>query len=200
MKWLSYAASGLYLSILFSCSSDDAPPPLENEEEVITTVTLTFEPEGGGEAVTASWEDADGEGAGVPVVDNIILAPDTEYTLSITLTNAIDPDSPEDITEEVRTEADEHMFFFGWTEGLMADPSGDGNIDDRADPVNYEDSDGTLPLGLITRWTTGQPATGVPATGTFRLLLKHQPDIKSATSTSGNGETDVNIEWEMTIQ
>lgn len=201
MKWMNYAAYVLLVpvSLLFTaCEEDDDVPPAENEEEVITNVTLTFTPEGGGDVVTATWVDADGDGSNDPVLTDIELAANTTYTMEMTLLNAIDPDDTESITEEVREEGDEHMFFFGWTDGLFTDPSGDGNIgsDERDDPLNYEDEDDDgQPIGLETEWTTGEAASG-----TFRVTLAHQPDIKSATSTSEDGTTDVDITWDITIQ
>ncbi|WPP53405.1 hypothetical protein [Catalinimonas niigatensis] len=198
MKWTSYAVCTLLActSFLFVACEDDDPPPAENEEEVITNVTLTFTPEGGGTPVTATWVDADGEGSNQPVLTEIELAANTTYLLDIDLLNAIDPDDIESITEEIREEADEHMLFFGWTDGLFTEPAGDGNIDSRADAVTYEDEDADgLPLGLETSWTTGDAAQG-----TFQIILKHQPDEKSETSTSQTGETDVDIEWDIIIQ
>ncbi|MEK6477681.1 hypothetical protein WJR50_09105 [Catalinimonas sp. 4WD22] len=200
MKWMTYAAYVLLVpvSLLFVACEDDDVPPAENEEEVITNVTLTFTPEGGGDVVTATWVDADGEGSNDPVLTDIELAANTTYTMEMTLLNAIDPDDTESITEEVREEGDEHMFFFSWTEGLFTDPSGDGNIgsDERDDPLNYEDEDDDgQPIGLETQWTTGDAADG-----TFRVILAHQPDIKSATSTSEDGTTDVDITWDITIE
>ena len=200
MKLISSAAHVLLFTaiLLFtSCANDDDVPPEENEEETITDVTLTFAPTTGA-PVTATWEDADGEGAGDPVRTPITLAANTTYILTIDLINAIDPDDQESITEEVEEEADEHMFFFGWTNGLFSDPTGDGNLGagNRADPVNYEDEDDAgFPLGLETTWTTGDATTG-----TFRVVLKHQPDIKSATSDSTDGESDVDISWEATVR
>ena len=190
--------------LLFTSCADDDVPPEENEEETITDVTLTFTPTTGA-PVTATWEDADGEGASDPVLTPITLAVNTTYILTIDLVNAIDPDDPESIAEEVREEAKEHMFFFEWTDELFSDPTGDGNLGagNRADPVNYEDDDDdpndpndeVFPLGLETIWTTGDAATG-----TFRVVLKHQPDIKSATSDTTIGESDVDIIWEATVQ
>ncbi len=84
------------------------------------------------------------------------------------------------------------MFFFGWTEGLFADPTGDGNIDNRDDPINYNDEDDNgLPVGLSTSWTTGD---SVPS-GTFEIILKHQPDLKSASTTVDDGGTDLELTW-----
>ncbi len=207
MKLISLKIYALLLGLLsiFTTCADDDVPPEENEEETITDITLTFTPTTGA-PVIATWKDADGEGAGDPVLTPIILAANTTYTLIINLVNAIDPDEPENITEEVEEEAKEHMFFFGWTGGLFSDPTGDGNLGagNRADPVNYEDDDDdasdpddvALPLGLETNWTTGDATTG----GTFRVVLKHQPDIKLTTSDSTDGESDVDISWAITVQ
>ena len=179
--------------ILTSCGDDDEPEE-EEVEEIITDVTLSFAPEGGGAAITATAVDPDGEGAlGLTVSGPIDLAANTSYTLSIDLQNSIENES---ITEEIEEEDDEHMFFFAWTDGAFSSPAGNGNADDRADAVNYEDMDaGGLPLGLETTWTTGDASNG-----TFRVILKHQPDIKTATSTSTDGESDIDIQWTLNIQ
>ncbi len=203
MKLTLFTAYALLFSVslVFTACNDDDVPPEENEEETITDVTLRFTPTTGA-PVIATWKDADGEGAGDPVLTSITLAANTTYTLTIDLINAIDPNDPESISEEVEEEADEHMFFFGWTGGLFSSPTGDGNLGagNRADPINYEDDDDPngvgFPLGLETTWTTG----GATTAGTFRVVLKHQPDIKSATSDSTVGESDVDITWEATVQ
>ena len=186
-----------------SCDDDDVPAA-ENEEETITNVTLTFTPEGGGAPVEATWVDADGEaGSGQPVLSDVTLAANTTYILNIDFINAIDPSDPESVTEEIEEEADAHMLFFGWTNNLFSDPTGDGNIGagNRNDPVNYEDDDDPdgvgFPLGLETSWTTGAASSG-----TFRVLLAHQPDgQKTDTSDSTTGTPDVDITWEdVTVQ
>ena len=198
MKTSLYVWSALLgLLLVSSCDEDPPAPAAENEEEVITHVTVTFIPDGGGQQVEGTWVDADGPGIGQPVVSEITLAPNTTYTMNIALSNRIDPDQPEDITEEVDEEGDAHQFFFSWTEGLFTNPAGDGNIDSQEDEVLYQDSDeNSRPVGLETRWTTDRAATG-----TFRLLLVHQPGgIKSDTSTANDGEPDVDVTWEVTVQ
>lgn len=193
------AAALALISAGFISGCDDDDPKKEDTPELITKATLTFTPSGGGTAVVVSATDPDGEGVQEIEVDGPInLAAGTSYTLTIALINGLaDPSDAEyNITEEVEEEADEHMFFFGWTNNVFSDPEGDGNIDNRNDDVNYEDEDSNgLPLGLETSWTAGTASSG-----TFRVMLKHQPDLKSASSTSSTGESDLDIEFTINIQ
>ena len=180
----------LDLTWTVNVAEDPDAPPCENEEEIITDVTLTWTPVGGGDPIVATAKDPDGEGVlPLAVEAPINLQENTEYTLSLDLRNEIEGES---ITEEILQEDDEHMFFFGFTEGIFSSPEGDGNIDNRADAVNYNDQDENgLPVGLSTGWTTAATMSG----GTFRLILKHQPDIKSETSTVDDGGTDLDLSW-----
>ena len=167
------------------------------EEEVINQIVLTFTPAGGGDAITATWFDADGEGVGNPTIDDINLVANTDYEMSITLANTLGMDV-EDITEEIQEEADEHMFFFGFTADIFSNPAGDGNLDSRSDPVNYNDMDANgLPIGLSTNWTTGGATNSA---GSFQVVLKHQPGVKTATSDITDGGTDVDISFQINIQ
>ena len=184
---------GTDLDITFPLNIEEDP---NEEEEVISEVVLTFTPTGGGDAITATWFDEDGEGVGEPTIDAIELDADTEYDLTITLANTLGAED-EDITAEIEEEADEHMFFFAFTTDIFSDPTGDGNIDDRADDVNYNDEDDNmLPVGLDTNWTTGGETT---TTGEFRIILKHQPAIKDADSSSEDGGTDLDITFDINI-
>lgn len=189
--WLLVLVFGIG-TLLVSCGEDEDVPEAENEEEIITDVTLTFAARG--ETVVASAQDPDGEGPqDIEVSDAISLSPNTTYTLTLDLENAVEGES---ITEEIEEEDDEHMFFFAFTDGIFVDPSGNGNADSRSDAVNYEDSDDNgFPVGLTTTWTTGDAANG-----TFRVILKHQPDIKTATSGSTDGESDIDLTWNIAIQ
>ena len=61
------------------------------------------------------------------------------------------------------------MFFYSWTNNVFSDPTANGNIDNRADDVNYNDQDdGGQPIGLSTSW-----AAAGASTGKFRVILKH---------------------------
>jgi len=197
----------IYIAIIcitfsFSGCDNGNEPQKEDVPELITAVTLTFKPVGGGTNIVVSATDPDGEGIQSIKTDGPVTLPkSTSYTMTITLINGLaEQNSPGwDVTAEVQQESDEHMFFFGWTGNAFADPAGNGNIDARGDKVNYGTSIDTkgLPLGLTTEWKTADVAT----TGqTFRIILKHQPGLKSATSSSNDGETDLDVTFPLTIQ
>ena len=186
------------LAFSFNACDEEAPGK-EDTPELITEVKLTFTPSGGGTPVVVSAIDPDGPGVlDLTAEQPISLTAGTAYTLSIEFFNGLlDPTEDEyDITAEVLEEADEHMLFFSWNGGF-SNPAGNGNIDNRADAVNYQDNDvNGLPLGLSTSWTT--VATGASDL-TFRILLKHQPDLKTPNSGSTVGETDADVEFELNI-
>jgi len=186
--------------VIVSCSDDDDAPAEENEVEVITDVTLIFTNVADSQdVVTASAVDPDGEGVeDLEIMGAIVLDTDKAYTLTFEILNALDPDDVEDIGDEILEEDDEHQFFFSFTDGAFGTPTGNGNIDNASDPISYEDQDDEgNPVGLETRWATdGDILSG----GTFRVVLKHQPDVKSATSTSSDGDTDFDLEFNLVIQ
>ena len=183
-----------------SCSDDDDVPEEEDDVEVITDVSLIFTNNAdSNDVVTALAQDSDGVGAmSLEVVDDINLAADSQYTLTMEILNALDPDDVESITEEIEEEDDEHQFFFSFTEDAFDSPMGDGNIDTASDPVNYNGTDENgNPVGLSTNWTTPAAAT---SDGSFRVLLKHQPGIKSDTTGSTDGDTDIDVTFTLNIQ
>ena len=187
-------SSGIILS---GCDDDD--PVKEDVPELITKASVIFTPTAGGSPVTVTATDPDGEGVQDIQVDGpITLAANTSYTMSIDLINGLaQPSDPAyHVSDEVEEEGDEHMFFFSWSNNAFSNPTGNGNMDARVDPVNYVDEDvNGLPLGLETSWTTAAASSGQ-----FRVVLKHQPDLKSETSDSNTGETDLDITFTLTVQ
>ena len=186
----------LSLVIFTACEDDDVVPEEEEEMEVITDVTLVFTSDAGA-VVTASAQDPDGEGVQeLVVLDEIQLQAGTNYTLTFDIMNNLETPG-ESIGEEIAEEDDEHQIFFAWTEGAFSNPTGNGNIDNASDPVNYNDADGNgNPLGLNTSWTAGDPTTAA----SFTVRLQHQPDLKTSTSGANDGDTDFELQFRLTIQ
>lgn len=185
------------MGFLAGCDPDD--PEKEDTPEMITRVTLTFTPSAGGDLVVVTASDPDGEGIQDMTVDGPAnLNANSTYTLTLALINELaEPADPGyNITAEVEEEGDEHMLFFAWTNQVFSDPAGDGNMDNRKDALNYGDEDENgLPVGLKTLWTTAGPSSG-----TLKILLKHQPGLKTETSTSSEGETDMDAEFTIQVQ
>ena len=184
------------ISFLVGCGGND--PVKEDIPELITKATLTFTPVTGS-LVVVTATDPDGQGIQNIKVDGPInLVKSMRYTLTIQLLNELaKPTDPEyNITDEVKKEGAEHQFYFSWTSEIFSDPTGNGNIDNRADKVNYKDVDtNNLPVGLITEWTAASSVSG----SYFRIVLKHQPELKSATSTFNDGETDLDISFTINV-
>jgi hypothetical protein len=187
---------------LSGCKNDDPLP--ENIPELITKVTLKFTPAGGGAVISVSATDPDGEGVQDIKVDGPINLPKgTQYTLSLELINGLYSPGADgyNITTEVEEEGDEHQFFFRFSEGIFSSPTGTGNIRDNATSavgsVNYLDKDvNNLPIGIQTSWTSSGTAASDKS---FRVVLKHQPDIKSDTSSSLDGESDLDISFVVNV-
>lgn len=175
------------LVLVASCSDDDDNTPEEiNEEEVITTLTITLTSPGNPDIVIQS-RDLDGDGPNAPMITGGTLAANTTYTGSIVALNELETPA-EDITEEVAEEDDEHQFFFQSISGA--------NI-----TTTYLDFDGDgNPLGI--NFTL---ATGDASMGTLRVTLRHLLD-KFATGVSGGditnagGDTDIEVDYPITIQ
>ena len=198
LNYLLFAV--LTLFVFTACEDDEAVPEEENEEEVITDVKLIFTPTNtlsGLPTVEATAQDPDGEGVQeLQVLDAINLATNASYILTFEIMNNLETPG-EDIGEEIAEEDDEHQIFFAFSEGVFSNPTGNGNIDNASDPINYNDTDGNgNPLGLNTTWTAGDPTTA----GSFTVRLQHQPDVKTATSGANDGDTDFELQFRLTIE
>lgn len=184
----------------------------ENESELITTVTLTFTPQGGGDAVVAAFSDPDGDGGMSGSSDPITLQSGTTYDLSITFTNDLES-PPEDITAEIEEEAEEHQVFITGT-GVSGPAGGDASsalvMHAYADMEsrygsNAEGDD--LPVGL-----TNMITAAMAGTGTFSVQLQHLPELNGAAQkvaglaeqlamgTQLPGDADAAVEFELTVQ
>ena len=190
----------LSLVVFTSCEEDNVVPDEEHEEEIITDIKLVFTPTNtlsGLASVEATAQDPDGEGVQeLQVLGSIDLAVNASYTLTYEIMNNLETPG-EDIGEEILEEGAEHQIFYSFTDGAFTSPTGNGNIDNASDPVNYNDSDSNgNPIGLSTAWTTG----GALSSGSFTVRLQHQPDLKTSTSTANTGDTDFELTFVLNIQ
>ena len=173
----------LSVTVFWACEKED--PEIPNQEELITTVEYVLVPEGGGDPVEFIYRDLDGDGGNAPIISNGTLDAGTTYNGTISLLNETEAPA-ENITQEVQDEAQEHQFFFASTADLTIH-------------YNDTDSDGN-PVGVETNVFTGEPGIG-----TLTIILRHEPNKFAAGVAEGNiasagGETDVEVQFDVTIQ
>ena len=177
------------VTALIACRKDDPVvplPPAPNEEELITTVRLTFTSSGGTETKEFLFSDLDGVGGNPPVITADPLSADSLYSVSIELLNAsVTP--AVDVSAEVAAEAEAHQFFY--------------QVSGANATVSYADTDGNgNPIGLSTEWTLGASSAG-----TVVVTLRHLPDksgngVSSGEITNAGGETDIEVSFPLVIQ
>ena len=185
MRNLKFLPTVIVAILLFAaCSNDDDNTPVAvNEEEVITTLTVTLTPNGGGTPITLQTRDLDGDGPNAPVIEvSGELTAETSYNGSIVLLN--ETESPAgNITEEVLEEADEHQFFFTIGSGL--------NV-----TTEYRNFDGNgNPLG-----TEFSLATGASSSGALTFTLRHEPTKPNTGLSDAGGETDIAATFNLAVQ
>tara|TARA_B100001063_G_scaffold179816_1_gene168947 strand:- start:374 stop:919 length:546 start_codon:yes stop_codon:yes gene_type:complete len=181
MKFFKYALLASTL-IFASCSDDDdnTPEPV-NEEEVITTLTVTLE--SGSDTVVMQYQDLDGDGPDAATVTvSGSLSNNTTYAGSIVLLN--ETESPaENITEEVEEEDDEHQFFYTVGAGLDVD-------------TEYSNFDGDgNPLGTMFVLNTG-----IPSSGGLTFTLRHEPNKPNTGLENAGGSTDIEVTFDVTVE
>ena len=179
----TFLSIALVSALFVACSDDDDSPEPVNEEEVITTMTITLSPQGAVGDITLRTQDLDGDGPNAPVITvSGPLAASTTYTGSVELLNETE-NPPEDITLEVAEEDDEHQFFYSFTGSITG--------------VTYTDQDGDgNPVGLSFELTTG--AAGA---ATFQATLRHEPKKPNdGTLADAGGETDIAETFNVTVQ
>ena len=185
MKNLNNYALIAFIAVSFtSCISDDDGdiPVIVNEEEIITTVSLTLV--SNTSTIVLTSQDLDGDGPNAPTVTvSGDLRANTIYDGTVQFLN--ETESPaENITEEVEDESDEHQVFYTPSAGLDA-------------AVTYENFDSNSnPLGTVVTLTTGATA----GTGTLTITLRHEPTKPNdGTLSNAGGETDVQVSYPVEI-
>lgn len=189
MKNLTLVPFALIALLSFnSCSSDDNTSQPVNEEEVITTITVTLTPQGGGTPVVLTSRDLDGDGPDAPVITSTgsVLAL-TTYNGTVSLLNELTSPA-DDISLEVKEEGADHQFFFSASGGLSG-------------TFTYADQDENGdPIGLAFKFT----ASANPQSGNLTVILRHEPNKAGANVAWGDianagGETDLQITFPVTV-
>lgn len=183
---------GLVAASLTACKKDkeDTPTPQPvpvNEEELITTLILTFtDAATPGNVYELRFTDQDGDNGMAPEITGDTLPAGTTLQLAVRVLDESGA-PPEEITDEILLEDEEHQFFFQVTDADLQ--------------IAYADADADgQPVGLSNVATTGAASTG-----SLRVTLIHEP-VKTAAGVSAGlidnagGETDIEVTLPVVIQ
>jgi hypothetical protein len=190
-----------------ACESDHDHD--HDENEIISLVELTFTPAGGGAPLVFEFNDPDGDGGVSGVSDQIDLAAGVEYSLGVRFVNSL-AEPPEDLTEEVKAEAEDHFIF------VLGDVAGPASTAASAlvthAYADLESNYGTnavgddLPVGLVNTITAQEAGSGK-----LRLILRHLPELNGQPQKSGDlpeelaagrdlpGSVDVDISFDLVV-
>lgn len=171
--------------LLWSCKEDNPTNPDNgNEQELITTVTLSLTENGTSNVVSATFKDLDGDGGTAPTIGMLTLNAGSTYTGKVELLDE-SKNPAEDITKEVKEEAEAHQFFYT-PQGALA-----GRL-----TVTITDKDSNnLPVGLefTVAVSAGGAVTG-SATNSLNVALSHFDNTpKNGADRSDESDIDINI-------
>jgi len=180
-KLYTYA---LISSLIFvSCSKDDDPVAV-NEEEVITTMIVTLVPSDASTNVTLKTQDLDGDGPNAPVVTvsgNIKAF--LTYSGSVKFLNETETPA-EDITEEVEEESNDHQVFYTVGSGITM------NV------VSTNNDSGGNPLG--TKFKIDNISSA--GSGKLTFTLRHKPKKPNTSLADAGGDTDIEATFDIVIE
>jgi hypothetical protein len=191
------------LLLAASACADTENPKEVNDNELITTVVLSFTPVSGGDLLEFRWADPESDGS--PEVDSIVLPNSEDYELTVSFLNELEHPA-EDITDEVEAEAEQHQVFFTGT--AVRGPAADNP--DAILTHAYKDSDDDgHPVGLVNA-----VATDALGTGTFTVTLRHLPPENDTAIKAGSladdvsasgfdaipGDTDAQVSFDLSVQ
>ena len=182
MKIFKYALLAIPF-LYFSCSDDDDAPEPINEEEVITTMTVTLvNHQNGNDVVTMQTQDLDGDGPNAPVITvSGPLTAGTSYSGSIVWLNEME-DPAENVTEEIVEEQDEHQVFFSAAGVPMQFAYVD--FDSNNNPVGTQFV--LAPLGA--------------GSGSVTITLVHEPEKPNDGLDTAGGSIDIQTTFPVTVE
>ena len=177
---LHFVAVLLVLVSIVGCKKDPVDP---NESELITTVRVKLTEKVSGVQSMFEFKDLDGVGGAAPSkFDEIMLTKGKVYDCTLQLLN--ESENPaDDITLEVFAEGIDHQIYLTPTNALAV-------------VSNYSLDSKGLPLGITSTWT----AAAAAGTGTLNVTLKHKPGVKAAGDPVSKGDTDISIDFKLSVK
>ena len=181
---------------LTACDSGEPDADDPGEQELISEVTLSLAPDDGGATQTIQVTfDEDGTDPTFSP-STLTLRPGVTYDGSVELQDTF---NDEDITEEIRDEAEEHLIRYAFAS------LGAGQIvatDTESDYTSADENGGDFAVGLTFRASVSSTAaTATLGQGTFlNMTLYHFDDGPKTSSTATSDEIDVEVAFPVAFE
>ncbi len=173
-----------------SCSKDDPKQPLPtNPQEVLTTILIKGYNQNDSlntnYQFNYKWEDLDGDGGNLPVIDTLNLDSGIIYTCEITILDKTK--TPFDtVSNAIEEEKNAHQFFFT--------PSANLTAKIKAEILDFDTNIPSLPVGLSFNLNTkSNQSFTTPILGSLNMVLSHYDGVPKTIEKSNECDIDINF-------
>ena len=173
-----------------SCSKEDPKQPLPtNPQEVLTTILIKGYNQNDSlntnYQFNYKWEDLDGDGGNLPVIDTINLDSGIIYTCEIIILDKTK--TPFDtVSNAIEEEKNAHQFFFT--------PSANLTAKIKAEILDFDTNIPSLPVGLSFNLNTkNKQSFTTPILSSLNMVLSHYDGVTKTIEKSNESDIDINF-------
>ncbi len=176
--------------VISSCSKEDPKKPIiTNPQEVLTTILIKGYNQNDSlntnYQFNYKWEDLDGDGGNLPVIDTINLDSGIIYTCEIIILDKTK--TPFDtVSNAIEEEKNAHQFFFT--------PSANLTTKIKAEILDFDTNIPSLPVGLSFNLNTkSNQSFTTPILGSLNIVLSHYDGVPKTIEKSSESDIDINF-------
>ncbi len=173
-----------------SCSKEDPKQPLpSNPQEVLTTILIKGYNQNDSlntnDQFNYKWEDLDGDGGNLPVIDTINLDSGIIYTCEIIILDKTK--TPFDtVSNAIEEEKNAHQFFFTPSANLISKI--------KAEILDFDTNIPSLPVGLSFNLNTkSNQSFTTPILGSLNMVLSHYDGVPKTIEKSSESDFDISF-------
>ena len=173
-----------------SCSKEDPKKPIiTNPQEVLTTILIKGYNQNDSlntnYQFNYKWEDLDGDGGNLPVIDTINLDSGIIYTCEIIILDKTK--TPFDtVSNAIEEEKNAHQFFFTPSANLISKI--------KAEILDFDTNIPSLPVGLSFNLNTkNNQSFTTPILGSLNMVLSHYDGVPKTIEKSNESDIDINF-------
>ena len=176
--------------VISSCSKEDPKKPIiTNPQEVLTTILIKGYNQNDSlntnYQFNYKWEDLDGDGGNLPVIDTINLDSGIIYTCEIIILDKTK--TPFDtVSNAIEEEKNAHQFFFTPSANLISKI--------KAEILDFDTNIPSLPVGLSFNLNTkSNQSFTTPILGSLNIVLSHYDGVPKTIEKSSESDIDINF-------